>query len=310
MTETRFAAGCAWIEGDYVPIGEARIPILDTGFTRSDVTYDVVAVWHGRFFRLEEHLDRFERSWSRLRMQSPLDRMAVSAILHGCVRRAGLREAYVEMILSRGVPVAGSRDPRTFTNRFYAFAIPYVWLVRPDDQERGIHLVIARQHRRIAPDAVDPTVKNFHWGDLTGGLFEAYDRGGFTALLLDAAGNVTEGPGFNIFAYHEGALLTPASGTLLGITRRTVLELAEERDIPTRVTTFGPEVLRAADEIFLTSTAGGVMPVTLLDGEPVGEGIPGPTTTALRRRYWEAHDEDRWTTPVDYDGAAVVAAGT
>src|SRR4029079_4059666 len=67
--DERFSAGCAWIEGEFVPIGEARIPLLDVGFTRWDATYDVVAVWHGRFFRLDDHLDRFERSWTKLRMQ-------------------------------------------------------------------------------------------------------------------------------------------------------------------------------------------------------------------------------------------------
>ena len=233
MPDTRFADGCAWIEGDYAPVGEARIPILDTGFTRSDVTYDVVAVWNGKFFRLDDHLDRFERSWTRLRMRPELSREEMREILAECVRRSGLREAYVEMILTRGIPPQGSRDPRLFRNRFYALAIPYVWIVKPADQETGTHLVIASQTVRISPASVDPTVKNFHWGDLQRGLFEAFDRGGYTAVLLNAEGQITEGPGFNIFAYDGTTLLTPASGALEGITRRTVLELAEEQGIPT-----------------------------------------------------------------------------
>lgn len=307
MEGTRFAEGCAWVGGDYLPVGEARIPILDTGFTRSDVTYDVVAVWNGKFFRLEEHLDRFERSWTRLRMRPEQSREEMRDILIECVRRSGLRQAYVEMILTRGIPPQGSRDPRTFRNRFYAFAIPYVWIVKPADQETGIHLVIAAQTVRISPASVDPTVKNFHWGDLQRGLFEAFDRGGYTAVLLNAEGQITEGPGFNVFAYDGVTLLTPVSGALEGITRRTVLELAEEQGIPARAAMFGPEVLRSASEIFLTSTAGGVMPVTALDGRPVGGGKPGAVTTLLRRRYWEAHDEARWTTPVVYP--ALVGVG-
>lgn len=306
--DERFAAGCAWVEGEFVPIGEARIPLLDVGFTRSDATYDVVAVWHGRFFRLDDHLDRFERSWTKLRMQPDQSRAEMVAILTECVRRSGLREAYVDMILSRGVPPSGVRDPRRFRNRFYALSIPYVWIVKPEDQEVGTHLAIAEQTARISPQSVDPTVKNFHWGDLTRGLFEAYDRGAYTAVLCDTDGNITEGPGFNLFAVHEGQLLTPASGTLEGITRRTILELAEEQGIPAQATHFGPTVLRASEEIFLTSTAGGVMPVTMLDGEPVGEGTPGPVTTLLRRRYWEAHDEDRWTTMIDYAEAGAGGA--
>lgn len=304
MSENRFADGCAWIEGEYVPIGEARIPILDTGFTRSDVTYDVVAVWNGKFFRLEDHLDRFEKSWRGLRMEPKLSREEMREILIECVRRSGFKDAYVEMILSRGIAPRGVRDPRRFANRFYAFAIPYVWIVKPEDQEAGIHLVIAEKTFRIPPSAVDPTLKNFHWGDLTRGLFEAYSRGAYTAVLVGTDGNISEGPGFNIFAYHDGILLTPAGGVLEGITRRTVLDLAEEQGIPARLEMFGADVLREADEVFMTSTAGGVMPVTTLDGKPVADGKPGEITSLLRKRYWEAHEESRWTTPVDYPTGA------
>jgi branched-chain amino acid aminotransferase len=300
MTDNPFEKGCAWIEGDYVPIAEARIPIVDAGFSRSDVTYDVVAVWNGSFFRLDDHLDRFERSWSRLQMAPKLSREEMRAILFECVRRSGLRNAYVDMILSRGVPPPGVRDPRLFENQFYAYAIPYIWIVTPEDQEVGTHLVVCKETIRIPPQAVDPTVKNFHWGDLVRGLFEAYERGGKNAVLVDAEGNLTEGPGFNVFAYGNGTLLTPARGVLEGITRRTVLDLAEEQGIPAKLEMLNMDALRAADEIFLTSTAGGVMAVTTLDGEPVGDGKPGEVTTLLRKRYWEAHDEDRWTTPVDY----------
>jgi branched-chain amino acid aminotransferase len=119
-------------------------------------------------------------------------------------------------------------------------------------------------------------------------------------VLVDADGNITEGPGFNLFAYHDGTLLTPAHGVLEGITRRTVLDLAEEQGIAAKLETFDADVLRTADEIFLTSTAGGVMPVTVLDDQQVGDGQPGTLTMLLGQRYWEAHDEDRWTTPVDY----------
>ena len=300
MTANRYSEGCSWIEGRYLPISDARIPITDTGFTRSDVTYDVVAVWEGRFFRLQDHLRRFERSWRQLRMTPPLGIEDMRQILFECVRRSNLRNAYVEMIVSRGVASPAVRDPRRFENRFYAYAIPYVWVVKPEDQEAGIDLVIATDTIRISPRSVDPTVKNFHWGDLIRGTFEAYDRGGYTAVLLDADGNVTEGPGFNVFALHRQTLLSPAQGCLQGITRQTIIELAEEQGIPARLEAFGSQVLQQAEEIFLTSTAGGLMPVTKLDGEPVGDGRPGKVTTLLRRRYWDAHTEERWTTAVDY----------
>jgi branched-chain amino acid aminotransferase len=300
MSDNSLVNGWAWIDGEYVLIDDARIPILDTGFTRSDVTYDVVAVWKGKFFRLEDHLNRFENSLTRLRMKPTLSREQMREILFECVRRSGLRNAFVEMIHSRGIATPSVRDPRLLENRFYAYAVPYVWIFKPTDQDVGTHLVICKETIRIPPGAVDPTIKSFHWGDLIRGLFEAYDRGGEAAVLVDVNGQVTEGPGYNIFAYYEGALHTPASGVLQGITRRTVLELAQEHDIPTKVDSFDVNLLRTASEIFLSSTAGGIMPVTTLDGKKVGHGKVAEVTSLLRKRYWEAHEEDRWTTPVDY----------
>lgn len=295
----RFAGGAAFIDGQYVPMAEARVPINDWGFTRSDVTYDVVGVWGGRFFRLQDHLDRFFRGIDRLHMRCPHDRAEVTAILQRCVALAGLRQAYVELILTRGVPPEGSRDPRQCVNRFYAFAIPYVWIVKPDQQETGIDLAVSRVPR-IAPESVDPTVKNFHWGDLVRGLFEAYERGGDSAVLTDGRGHVTEGPGFNLFAWRDGRLVTPADGVLLGITRKAVIEIAESLNVKVEVRPLGEAELRRAEEIFISSTAGGVMPVTRLDGRPVGDGTPGPLTLRLKQLYWQAHEDPALTTPVDY----------
>ena len=306
---TSFAAGCAWIEGEYVPIAEARIPILDTGFVRSDLTYDVVGVWEGRFFRLQDHLDRLFAGCKRLRLRPPLSQEEMREILTETVRRSGLREAYVEAVVTRGVPGPGERDPRLWAQRFYAYAVPYVWIVRPEIQERGTDVIVARDTRRIPADAVDPTVKNFHWGDLVRGLFEAYDRDAWLPILTDGAGLVTEGPGFNVFALVAGTLRTPAGGVLEGVTRRTVIELAGELGFDLRVGDVPVSDLYDADEIFLTSTAGGVMPVATLDGEPVGAGLPGSVTTRLRDRYWELHRDPRYTDAIDYElsGAAVDA---
>jgi len=300
MPDSQFANGCAYIDGSYCPIAQARIPILDAGFTRSDLTYDVVAVWNGKFFRLDDHLNRFQKGYQRLRLTPGLSVAGMRAVLFECVRRSGLRNAYVEMIVSRGLDVEACRDLRRFSNRFYALAIPYVWIAKPEIQAAGIHLVVAEKTIRIPPNAVDPTVKNFHWGDLVRGIYEAYDRDAFTAVLPDAGGNITEGPGFNIFVYYENQLLTPESGVLEGITRQTVLDLAEEQGIAARRTMFNASVLENAAEVFLTSTAGGVIPVTTVNGKPIGNGKPGQITSRIQKRYWEAHDEARWTTPVHY----------
>ena len=295
-----YAAGCAWVNGEFVPVRDAKVSIFDAGFTRSDVTYDVVAVWNGRFFRLGDHLDRFARSVEQLRLQLPVDTDGLAAILHGCVARAGLRAAYVDMICTRGVTTTGSRELLEHKNRLYAYAIPYVWIVPEEQQALGTDLVIASTSRRIPPESVDPTVKNFHWGDFVRGQLEVVDRPGTAVVLPDGDGCITEGPGYNVFALVDGAFVTPASGVLQGVTRRAVLDIAAEAGIPAGAGILGADDLRRADEAFLTSTAGGVMPVVSIDGRPLGEGKPGPLTTQLRQRYWDAHDDPRWTTPVDY----------
>jgi branched-chain amino acid aminotransferase len=295
-----YASGAAFVDGNFVPVAEARVPILDWGFLRSDATYDVAHLWRGSFFRLEDHLERFERSMARLHLRSPYARDRVREILVECARLSGLRDAYAEVICTRGVPPAGSRDPRDCENNFFAFVVPFVWIASPEKQERGLHATISGV-QRISPGSVDPTAKNYHWLDLTMGLYEAYERGGETAILVDREGNVVEGPGFNVFVVRDGVILTPDSGVLEGITRRTVMELASDLGIPLERRSVPACEMRRAGEVFVTSTAGGIMPVTKVDGEAVGDGEPGPVTSRLRDAYWELHQDPRYATPVSYD---------
>ncbi len=295
-----YPEGAAFIDGEVVPIAEARIPILDWGFLRSDCTYDVVHVWNGRFFRLDHHLDRFEKSTAGLRLSNPYEREQVVAILMRLVRATGLREAYVEVILTRGVPPKGSRDPRRCENRFYAFVIPFVWIATEEMRERGIHLHVS-EVLRIPPQSVDPAIKNFHWGDLMRGVFESYEQGCDLPVLVDQDGNIAEGPGFNLFAVKEGRVTTPEGTCLLGISRQTALDLLGEQNVERVIGPISPGELKAADEVFITSTAGGILPVTRIDHRPVGDGHPGPVSTRLRNLYWQRHDEGWQGTPIDYD---------
>jgi branched-chain amino acid aminotransferase len=296
---TDFSQGAAHVDGRLVPIEEAKISLLDWGFLHSDATYDVAGVLKGKFFRLDDHIERFFASMQKLHMSIPHSRSDLRAILIDCVRASGLRDAYVEMICTRGLPKPGSRDPRTCTNQFFAFAIPFVWIANPEKQKEGLHLIISRW-QRIPPESVDPTVKNYHWLDMVMGLFEAYGRGGETAIVVDTYGNLVEGPGFNIFAVKGNILTTPAQGVLEGITRKTAIELATacgyevvQRNLP------ADEAL-AANEVFITSTAGGIIPITKIDGQAIGSGAPGQITQKLQNRYWEVHEDPRYTLKIDY----------
>ncbi|MBV9889525.1 MAG: aminotransferase class IV [Rhizobacter sp.] len=294
-----FEGGSVFIDGHCKPLCEAKISLFDWGFTRSDATYDVASVWKGAFFRLGEHLDRFFASMAKLRMTIPYSRDDVRAIVHGCVRAGGLRDAYVAMVCTRGVPPPGSRDPRLATNRFYAYAVPFVWIASPDKQRAGIDLHVSRRVR-IAPESLDPTVKNYHWLDFVQSLFDAYDRGADTSCVIDAAGNVTEGPGFNVFAVRGGLVSTAARGVLEGVSRRTVIELCDALAIPLRVGALPADELASADEVFLSSTGGGVLPIAKVDGRPVGTAFPGPLTLRLHDAYWALHDDPRHRDPVAY----------
>ena len=155
-----YCDGVAFVRGSYVPIAEATVPLLDWGFLHSDVTHDVTHVWHGSFFRLEDHLNRFERSCAALRLNISQSRDEIRQVLMKCVRLSQLRDAYVEMIATRGQPEVGSRDPRTCTHTFMAFVVPFIWIFTPEQQQRGAHLIIS-DVRRIPPESVDPRVKNY-----------------------------------------------------------------------------------------------------------------------------------------------------
>jgi branched-chain amino acid aminotransferase len=292
--------GVAYVDGEFIPVERASISVLDYGFTRSDVTYDVVHVWDGKFFRLDHHLDRFLRSVARLRMTLPFDRRRLREILEECVRRSGLRSAFVAMLCTRGRPPQGSRDLRRCRNRFIAYAIPFIWIGGQEHQADGISAIISAI-RRTPPESVDPTVKNYNWLDLDQGQMEAYDRDADTAILLGTDEDVTEGPGFNVFAVFGGGVITPARGTLEGITRQTVIDICRDHGIPIETGPISGERLRDADEIFLTSTAGGVIPVVRLDGRVLGTGVPGPMTQRIRTLYWARHNDPTESTPIAYE---------
>jgi branched-chain amino acid aminotransferase len=294
---TDTSAGVAYIDGEFVPIGEASVPILDLGFLRSDATYDVVAVWKGRFFRLDKHLDRFFAGLEKLRLDLPVDREGLMRVLADCVRRSAIDDAYVEVIATRGMPVAGSRDIRLCVNRMYCFAIPYVWIATPEQRERGIRLVVG-ETERISNRAVDPRIKNYHWLDFEQALLSAYDVGGDNVVLSDGKGLVTEGAGFNVFVVRDGVLQTPATNVLEGITRHTVLDIARELGIPCEAGEVAVDSLRTADEAFGASTAGGIFFVTSVDGTPLGDGRTGPLTQRIHDTYWAWHDDPRFTLAV------------
>jgi len=305
---TDWSAGAAYIDGQVMPIKDAKIPVTDWGYRRSDVTYDVVGVYHGAFFRLDDHLKRFRRSMDKLRLSPKESDEDIRHILIDLVRRTGLREAYVAMDCLRGRPGPGVPFHPAFSRAYVTcFAVPWVWLFTEEQQARGIHALIASTPR-IPPESVDPTVKNFHWGDMTKANFEAHDAGFDTAVLLDRDGFLTEGPGFNAFAVIHGTVVSPSRGALEGITRLSVKELCGELGIPHEIRPISRTELEEADEVFFSTTAGGIMPVSRLGERILGNDRPGPISTRLRQTFWEKRRHGWHATPIDYEAKALADA--
>ena len=291
--------GSAHSGGRCVPITEATVPMLDQGFFHADAAYDVVSVSRGQFFRLDDHLARMERSCAKFMLESPLSRAATADVLHELVRLTGFADAYVWWGVTRGLPQGPRGDASQVHPNFYAFVAPYVWQIDEATRLRGVDLVVS-DFVRIPPKSVDPTAKNFHWMDMKLALYTAKMGGADWAVLTDGAGNITEGPGVNIFLVKDGALVTPDAGCLEGVTRQTTLDLARELGLPVQVRTVSVAELRAADEAFLTSSAGGIMPVRSVDGTAFADNKPGPVSTQLHNQYWERRWDGWLGTPVRY----------
>jgi branched-chain amino acid aminotransferase len=287
MTDAQLAQGAAWMHGQIIPISEAKIGVTDWGLTHSDIAYDVVPVVDGAFFRLPHYLTRFLASIEAGYFDIGMDVDAIRTTLHDMVAATGLRDVYCAMVAARGTPlIPGNRDPRTCQNHYYAWAVPYVHVIKPEVIEAGASVWIAKDVRRIPPDSVNPRAKNYHWGDFTAGLFEAKEQGYETVLLCNHAGHVTEGPGFNAFAVRDGTVVTPETGVLEGITRRTVLDMCAEMGIPTEIRPLPLDEFMEADEVFLSSSGGGVLPITRVDDRIFGNGKAGPVAQALHDLYW------------------------
>ena len=299
--ENDLSMGAAWMNGKVLPISQAMIPVNDWGLVHSDITYDVVPVIDGAFFRFDEYLARFLSSMENLHLDPRMSKRDIKAALHQMVGKSSLRDSYVAMVCSRGKPkIAGSRDPRDCENHFFAWCVPYVHIIKPEIVEKGATAWIAQNAYRIPENSVNPLVKNYHWGDFTQGIFEAKDKNYETVILLDYDGNVTEGPGFNVFAVKDKVLITPERGVLAGVSRKTVLEMAEHLGINTSVRSLSVEELLEADEVFLSSSGGGVIPIIRVNETIFGNGASGPISVQLNETYWKWTTLEKYRDPIDY----------
>jgi len=295
-----FETGAGFANGRICALEETYVPVTDLGFNRADAVYDVVTVSRGRFFRLTDHQERCARSCEMMRLVNPYGLAEERRILNELVALTGLKDAYVWWGVTRGSMPSRPQDrldPTTFSNRFYAIVTPYISISNDAQKRNGIDIWISEDYIRIPPKAVDPRAKNFHGLDLALSLFEAGRHHADWSALTDGRGNLTESPGCNIFVIKDGVAATPDVGCLEGITRQTAMELCAEIGIDCNMRQVKSEELKGADEAFITSSAGGVMPISRVNGVDLKGG---PVTPALHNLYWEKRWAGWHATPVDY----------
>lgn len=274
-----------YLNGDYVPLAEARVPVLDRGFLLGDGAYEIVPVYARRPFRLDAHLDRLETTLAAISLVCPLDRAAWHAAVAEVVAGQDFADQSLVIQVTRGVPGAGDalRDhafPRAAVPTVLVFAQP---LVTPTAAQKaaGVCALTAPDPRWQRCDLkVISLMANvlMRQQALAAGCAE-------TIFLRD--GWLTEGAASNIFVVHAGTIHTPPPSThmLTGITYDVVLELARRHRLPTRVEPVSEAALRGADEIWMTSSTREIMPIVRLDGAPVGTGRSGPLAARMDALY-------------------------
>ena len=290
--------GIVFIDNDFVSPSDAKMSIFDVGFVWGDTAYDVTSTWNNWFFMREEHLDRFQNSVDRFQLKSPYSRNEIREICAECVQRSGHSNAYVKLQMSRGVLSSRTVDPRLTDSKFVAYAIPYVWIWGEDKCRNGANLYLS-SFERVSSQAVDQRIKKYNRADLVQARFQALDEGCDDSILCGPDGYLTEGSGYNILLVKDGKVASPNHNVLEGVTRNVVSELCTLEGVAFELRKIHPDELSNADEVFASTTAGGIMPVTRISNQQVANGQAGPLTLQLQTRYWEKREQGWHGTRVD-----------
>ena len=247
----------AYKNGEYKPLGEIGPSILDFGFIHCDATYDVMPVYNGKAFCYERHLQRFRNSAERYGLTIPdVDPLE---IIKELARRNPIKNAFVWFMIWRGFPPSG--NPRDIDNCPVNFAM-YIKPSYPIAKSPLVKLYLDKQTNRVNDDYYGQTYKNMAWIELT--MSQRKTPAGFdTTVLVDVDGNVTEGPGFNVGIIKDGVIKTSDKNVLKGITMSVVEDIAKENSIPFKRMPITQSMFKTADEVFITSSSGGVTPTTI-----------------------------------------------
>jgi len=274
-----------WIDGTYYDRADAKISVFDHGLLYGDGVFEGIRVYNRRVFRLAQHIDRLYDSAKGVWLEIPLAKPAMQRLVEDAVTKSGLDEAYIRLVVTRGVGDLGL-DPRKCAKPSVICIVDTIQLWSPDRYEKGLTALTAAtpiSHR----ESLSPRIKSLNYLAHIMAKVEGIAAGVDEVIMLDAYGYVAEASGMNLFAVTNGTVRTPPAyaGILRGVTRDAVIELAREATYAVEEIPLNRYDLYTADEMFLTGTAAEVVPVTKLDGRVIGAGKPGPTTQQLAKRF-------------------------
>jgi D-alanine transaminase len=268
-----------FLNGEYLPASEASISIFDRGFTFGDGVYEVIPVYGGRLFRLQQHLDRLRYSLGEIRLLSPYADLEITRMLERLLADIS-GDASIYLQITRGSAPRNHAFPGQVQPTVLAYAQDVVY---PDKatREAGVKAVCYPDQRWERCDIKSVSL-------LANVLARQYahEQGAAEAVLF-RDGKLTEGAASTLFVVHEGQLLTTASGhsILPGITRELVLELACNHGLSCQQTDITENQVKTADELWLSSSTKEILPIVSLDGHAVGTGVPGPHYHHIIRLY-------------------------
>jgi branched-chain amino acid aminotransferase len=274
-----------WIDGKFYEKDEARVSVFDHGLLYGDGVFEGIRAYHGRVFRLKQHLERLYASAKAILLDIPMAQDAMTAMVQECMQVNKLSDAYIRLVVTRGVGDLGL-DPRKCVKPSIICIADKIALFAAAAAERGLTMMTAPtpvNHR----EGLSPRVKSLNYLAHILAKWEAINAGVDEALMLESTGEVAEGVGENVFCVNNHTLRTPPaySGILRGVTRDAVVELGRAAGYEVREESLNRYDLYTADEVFLTGTAAEVVGVIKLDGRKIGCGAVGPVTKDLAARF-------------------------
>lgn len=276
-----------YLNGEFVRKNEAKISVFDHGFLYGDGVFEAMRAYGGRVFKLQSHLQRLWESAKAIALKIPLSRGKLTEKVLESLRKNKLKDAYVRLVVSRGEGDLGL-DPRKCPHPQIIIITDKISIYPEELYEKGLEIAVVSTRRNI-PSALNPRIKSLNYLNNILAKIEVNLQGLPEAVMLNKDGYVAECTADNIFIVEGEALVTPPTwvGALKGITRGVVMELAQKEGISVQERTFTPAALYASDECFLTGTAAEVIPVTKVDGRAIGDGVAGPMTKRLIKKFRE-----------------------